>query len=473
MPIDVLLVNPNRMKPAIAPLALEYLAEALQASGVSFVVCDLCFAPDPHAALAGALQEHEPRLIAMTLRNSDDCYCATQHSFVPYYSELVATIGLQSDAPVVLGGAGYSTAPVGMLRHTGADYGIIGDGEAPLVSLAQGQPLSNVPGLVYRDGDGYRLNPPAWAPFGQTSLPRKHLDTTRYFREGGQAGLETQRGCPGSCAYCADPLSKGARSRFRPVAAIVGEVRNLLAQGVDAIHLCDSEFNLSYEHAQAVCEGLIAAGLGEQIRWWAYLAPTPLDEPLIDLMMRAGCAGIDFGADHGSDAMLQRLGRPHRADDLRRTAALCRSRGLPFMYDLLLGAPGETRQSLSETIALMKEIQPSCVGVALGMRLYRGTPAAEGVLADGFVERNPNIRGHVARNEDLTLPAFYLEAGVADDIDYLRQLIAGDQRFFFGWPDDGQADYNYDDNDALVAAIAEGKRGAYWDILRRDLGLPA
>lgn len=478
MSLDVLLVNPNRMKPAVAPLALEYLATALETAGLSCALSDLCFADNPQAALVADLNAHDPRLIAVTWRNSDDCYCATQHSFIPDYQKLVETIRAHSDAPIVMGGAGYSTAPVALLDETGADYGIVGDGEGALVGLARANGPSGrlevrpmredsltraIAGLVWRDGTEWRVNPPAWAPFGQEALLRDHLDNARYFREGGQAGLETKRGCPMGCVYCADVHSKGQRSRLRPPSAVAREAANLLVQGIDAIHLCDSEFNLPLDHAKDVCRALIAEGLGERLRWWGYLSPAPVDDELIGLMVRAGCQGANFGADNGSAAMLQRLGRPYTPDDLIETGRLCRAHGLTFMYDLLLGGPGETRATLRETVELMKRIGPDCVGVSFGLRLYANTGVA-GLIETG----GRSLRGRVEDNPGLAWPVHYLEAELgADAVGYLRELIGGDRRFFFGWPDDSQADYNYDDNEALVTAIRKGARGAYWDILRK------
>jgi len=105
--------------------------------------------------------------------------------------------------------------------------------------------------------------------------------------------------------------------------------------------------------------------------------------------------------------------------------------------------------------------------VALGMRLYAGTAAAREVFAQGFTTENPSLRGRIENNEAMAWPVYYLESGLGEDvIPYLRELIGGDRRFFFGWPDEAQADYNYDGNEVLTEAIRKGARGAYWDILR-------
>lgn len=108
MPLDVLLVNPNRMQPPIAPLALEYLATALEQAGLSCAVTDLCFADDPEAALAADLSTHDPRLVAITLRNSDDCYRATQHCGPGSASSLGEIV---APATTVLLGHGNYTLP--------------------------------------------------------------------------------------------------------------------------------------------------------------------------------------------------------------------------------------------------------------------------------------------------------------------------------------------------------------------------
>ena len=470
MSADLLLINSNRVKPAVAPLAIEYLAEAATDSGLEVSFLDLCFALDAHATLAEELLKASPRVIGITFRNTDDCYMATQHSFVPELADVVRTIRENSEAKIVIGGAGFSAAPEGVLQRTGGDFGVVGDGERPLVALVaavrDGEGWDAIPGLMWREVGELRTNAPRWEGFGQAGLRRITVDNKRYFREGGQGGLETKRGCNQQCVYCADPLSKGAHLRLRPPAAVADEMENLVAQGVDVLHLCDSEFNVPKSHAEEVCGELMHRGLGERVRWYAYLSPAPFDAGLARLMRRAGCVGINFGTDSGDARVLASLGRRHSPNDIREAVLACKDVGIAVMLDLLLGVPGETLESVTNTLMLMKELDPSCVGVAIGVRVYPGTPLARALMSGG----SP-APGLVCREEpagDLCLPTFYLEPRIADDIvAHTKRIVAGDERFFVGGPDDTQVDYNYDDNRELVDAIAGGARGAYWDILRR------
>ncbi|MBM3476748.1 MAG: radical SAM protein [Armatimonadetes bacterium] len=471
MPRQVVLVNPNRIRPPIAPLAIEYLAHALDAARMPWALADLCFAEDPETALQDALDGAGPLLVAITFRNTDDCYCATQHSFVPDLQQLVGSLRALTGAPIVVGGAGFSVAPQGIMDRTGADFGIVGDGEGPLVRLAQalesGADVAGIPGLLWRATDAVHAAPPAWQDVTQEPLPRTVLDNERYFREGGQLGIETKRGCPMRCAYCADLHSKGPSVRTRAPGAVAQEMLGLASRGLDVFHTCDSEFNSDPMHAMAVCEQLAAHQPSATLRWYAYCSPTPFPRELARLMREAGCVGVNFGTDSGDARMLRRLGRDHTPEDVRACVRACHDEGLVVMLDLLLGASGETPDSLAQSIRLAREVEADCVGIALGARLYAGTALTRSLQTE--IERGASgLRGEIAGNAELALPLFYLEPALGEDpVGLVRDLVGSDQRFFFGWPDDTQADYNYDDNPELVQAIAGGRRGAYWDILRR------
>jgi radical SAM superfamily enzyme YgiQ (UPF0313 family) len=472
----ILLINTNRMKPAVAPLGLDYLADSLEAAGHAPELLDLCFAADPAADIAATLNSRPPEVIGVTVRNTDDSYWSGQAFFLPEIKRILACLRQHSDAPILLGGVGFSVSPGAALEYCGADFGLAGEGELGLIeflrALEQNRPWETVPGLIYREGSQVRHNPPKWLDLAELPPRRRaFLDNARYFREGGQAGVETKRGCAMNCIYCADPIAKGRTTRLAPPRLIVGELKALLAQGIDYFHTCDSEFNLPSEHARAICQAILDAGLGERLRWYAYCAPTPFSDALAGLCRRAGCVGISFGVDSGCDEMLRRLGRHFTAEDLIQTAATCRRHGLVSMYDLLLGGPGETQASVRQTIELMRQANPDCVGLSLGVRVYDGTPLARLAQAEATSTAHPHLHRADPTQPDWLAPVFYISPSVREGfLDWVRDLVAGDQRFFLPTDTATNQGYNYSENTALVEAIAQGARGAFWDILRRRKG---
>jgi len=148
------LINTNRMQPPIAPLGLDYAAEAVRRAGHPVAVLDLCMARAPDADLAEHFAGSETRLVGLSLRNVDDCFWPSGQSFLPDLVELVQSIRHSTDAPIVLGGVGYSIFARRIVDHTGADFGVHGDGETALVRLLEAleheRRWDRVPGLVYR-----------------------------------------------------------------------------------------------------------------------------------------------------------------------------------------------------------------------------------------------------------------------------------------------------------------------------------
>jgi radical SAM superfamily enzyme YgiQ (UPF0313 family) len=468
-PATVVLVNPNRMRPPIAPVGLDYVAAALEERGHRPMLLDLCWPDDWRAEIAHCFEQVRPDLIGFSIRNMDDCYMASQEHFGPLYREMADALRAASPAPIVVGGVGFSVMPEAALDLLGAEYGIVGDGEQALAEiadcLAAGQGFADVPGLVWRGDGGYRINAPVPVPGEAIPSRRRFADNARYFAEGGQGGVETKRGCPSACIYCADPVAKGRTYRLRPPERVADEFEGLLDQGVTHIHLCDSEFNLPPDHAEAVCCELSRRGLQARMRWYTYAAPAPFTRRLARLMAEAGCAGVNFGADRGDAEMLKRLGRSHTPDDIAAAARLCREHGIPVMFDLLVGGPGETRESAAETVGLMKQVDPDVVGLSVGVRVWPHTPMAEIVRREGLSAENRTLHGRIEGNADFIWPIYYLSSELGDGIGaHLDRLVAGDSRFFVADVERSNQNYNYNENLPLINSI---RAGAYWDILRR------
>lgn len=462
----VLLVNTNRIRPPVAPIALDYIGSALRAGGHATELLDLCWSDEPAASIAAALSGNGFGAVALSFRNTDDCYFVSRTSFLQTLKQDVEHVRKSFDGPLLIGGGGFSVMPREILAYVGESYGAVGDGERAICrflgALRGSLSFDNVPGLVYRQDGRWRQNPPDHHDLADLELSdRRTVDNVRYFELGGQMGIESKRGCPGRCIYCADPVIKGNATRTREPAQIAAELLNLATRGIDTFHFCDSEFNIPYGHAISVCRAISGAGLGDRIRWYVYASPIPFSSELGRAMKRAGCAGINFGVDSGCERQLQALGRSYGPEALGRAAAVCRENDMAVMFDLLVGAPGETWDSVRQTMELVKHIGPDRVGVSLGVRVYPGTRLAE-ELACGRVD-GQGLEGAMGGTE----PVYYMSPDLGPDPEQeLGELIGRDPRFLLPSTGD-QQDYNYNDNALLENAIKAGHRGAYWDILRK------
>ncbi len=462
----IALVNTNLIEPPVAPIGLDYVAEALHAAGFSVDLLDLCWEQDPHSALIRFLKRSDFRLIGLTLRNTDDCTFTGRRSFLPDFSNMVKTVRDNSDATIVLGGVGFSVMPEQIMSLSGGDYGIWGEGEFVLPELAKRlqkkQPVEDLPNLVWRRDGIWRRNPVSFGSLADLPpMSRQWLDNARYFRQGGQGGFETRRGCSGRCIYCADPVSKGNRIRLRPPSSVAHELEQLIDQGINVLHTCDSEFNIPERQALEVCREIKRRGLGDKIRWYAYCSPAPFPRRLARAMREAGCVGINFGADNGNEIMLKKLRRNFAPADIVQASRYAKDEGMAVMLDLLLGSPGESRESIEQTVEVARRADADRVGVSLGVRVYPQTELARQVSAK---ENASGLVGGGTPSE----PLFFLEPRIAPFVfEWMNSLIGEDQRFLFFDPSRPKQNYNYNSNQLLVEAIRRGHRGAFWDILRK------
>lgn len=465
----VALVNTNQVKPSIAPIAFDYLYEPLVQAGFRVGILDLCFEDNVEEAVATFCASTPPAFWGITVRNTDDTYFASQHSFLPLVQGMIETIKRYSSAPIVMGGVGFSIMPEKILEYCGGDFGITCEGEVSfpllLTRLLKHEAYEDIPGLVYRTPQGYKRNPLVFSDLVQVgSHCRKLIDNEHYFQKGGQIGIETKRGCSRVCIYCVELIVKGRKVRLRDPVHVVDEIEELVKRGITAFHINDSEFNLDIRHALAFCEEIQRRRLQHSMQWYAYGMPTPFPDILAESMRAAGCAGMNFGVDAASEKMLRVLKRTFRPYHIARAVETCKRYHLPYMLELLLGGPGETTETVRETIEFIKNIDAERVAVTVGLRVFPGTELARIVCAEGLSADNPNLYGAIEGNDDFMQPLFYISSDIAPDpLAYIRALIGDDKRFFGV----NTNNMNYNANQLLVNAIAQGERGAYWAILSK------
>ncbi|MDO8682700.1 MAG: radical SAM protein [Armatimonadota bacterium] len=414
---SIVLVNSNRWKPGAPPVALDYLASACVDKGIEAEILDLCYSKNTAQDIRAFFKGRKPDLIGITIRNLDDVYYSC--FLLAGVKVIIDQIKQASDAPIVLGGSGFSIAPAQVLEYCGVDLGIAGEGEEALPMLVENlgdtEAYSSIPGLVYRLEGNLVQNPLGMMDLSKLNLSRRgYVDHSPYLIDPKSktktGAVQTKRGCSQSCIYCVVPAIEGGCVRLRPIKHIVDEIENLAALGVYSFWFADSEFNYPEKHAKDICREIIARGLPEVISWNAYIAPKPFSKELAELMKEAGCKSAVNCIDHGSDVMLERLGKDFRVQDIKDAIVVAREAGLNTNYCLMLGGPGDTIDAMLKSLELLLSMRPIKVtlGEIPGVRVYPNSPLADIVKDEGFSPKNRNLSGTIRDNDGLLKPVYYL-----------------------------------------------------------------
>jgi radical SAM superfamily enzyme YgiQ (UPF0313 family) len=385
----------------VYPLGLAYLEGGLRAAGYESMIWDAHVSAQ---TLESFVASFEPAYIALSLRNVDNVQYHNPRSFVRELLEFCRRLRAVTRARLILGGSGFSVFPAELFALAGVDYGVQGEGEVALVQLLQaiesGGDFAGVSGLVYRDASGaVRANACIARDTAFSTEPSHDAQLLRaYAARGSLPGVQTQRGCPLRCCYCTYPLIEGKRSRYRTGEDIVREMRILLSMGADFTFIVDSVFNTRADHVVQVCTALAEAKL--EMQWQCFLRPRNVTRELLELMHRAGLRHIEFGSDSFSDPVLKRYGKSFTWEEIRQCSAYAHELGIKYSHFLIFGGPGETAESVEETLVNAQSLPGAFYFATIGMRIYPGTPL--------WGELAPEKHGETAADY-LVDPRFFLE----------------------------------------------------------------
>ena len=367
----------------------------------------MMFARDPVSSLTSALKSHDYQAIGFSIRNLDDCISSTRKSYFADVSEMVECVVKQTDAPVILGGSGFSISPDGWLKRLNVHYGVVGDGEIAIVGLlnaiASNESPTGIAGILTNNGNhndiGRKIAPSSVTDLNGIYSPSHDKCSYRqYLSRGGFVSVQTKRGCPFKCIYCVYPLLEGTAYHLRSPENIANEIEALAREkSAASFYFTDSVFNTPREHALSICKELSQRNLS--IKWMAYCNPVGFDVALARAMTAAGCVGVEFGLDVATGKMLKKMGKPFTQPDIRNSLKSASDAGLPFALHLLFGGPGECIDDIRETQRFIDSCAvPNAVFALMGIRIYENTPIEKTALAEGVI----------TEQTDLFNPVFYI-----------------------------------------------------------------
>ena len=413
--MNVLLISANTetLNMPTLPMGLGLVAAAAKQAGHKVRFLDLMVETEPEVALADAISLARPEAIGISIRNVDDQISAAPRFLLETARSVVATCKQLSKAPVILGGAGYSMFPESALEYLGADMGIQGEGEAAFVALLARietkANVSDVPGL-YLPRKGCRTPPTYHHRLDDWPFPNPAIfDAKRFHDTASYLPIQTRRGCPMRCSYCATEAIEGTSIRRRSPETVVKELARWQSAGFTRIFFVDNTFNLPPDYAHELCVQLAAANLG--LAWRAIMYPGRTEESLIRDMARAGCTEVSLGFESGNQRVLTGMGKHFKVSEVRRTARLLGDAGIRRMGFLLLGGPDETRESVLESLQFADALNLEALKITVGIRIYPKTRLASRARAEGIIDTADN----------LLQPRFYIRHGLED---WLQETVA-------------------------------------------------
>lgn len=472
----VLCVNPNReqMPWPVVPVGLSLVATALEAAGHDVAFLDLTFEGNPTRAVERAVQRHAPEWVALSVRNLDNCNFDKPVFFLPEIRDQVVA-ALRAHAPaarLVVGGAAVNVCPTEILEYLGADYAIVGEGEEALPALIRaleaGSDVRSIPGVIARRAGrelplsaARRGEPPAGRARAETlaagrwSRAHRWVDLRRYAAAGTPYPIQTKRGCALECSYCVYNEIEGRRYRLRDPADVVDEMEDALAHGVRQVEIVDSTFNLPLSHARALCAELERRRLPLELSTMG-LNPAGVTNELVGAMKRAGFSNLMCTPESASEVTLASLHKGFGKQAIERTAKALAHAGLPTWWFFLIGAPGETMDTVRETLEFCEAHIPDShlVLFSTGIRVYAGTP----------LERHCRETGWFDPGESLFEPSWYLSPSL--DLDELYGTLARAATAHPNWMTNAETVIS-----PTFAALMKrglrvlGKRGPFWQHL--------
>jgi len=362
------------------PMGIAYIASMLRDHAKEVKIHDMSF-DKSFDELKKILTEYKPDVVGIEVLSIN-----VDHAFK--IAELVKNSNKNSK--VIVGGPHPTFQSDEMLKNKNIDIAVKGEAEYTFVelidNLEKNKSLETIKGIVFKEGKKLKTTSPREPIHDLDLLPFPAVDLLPHENYFSQPSIEpmpapginivTSRGCPFDCNFC-QPISKklfGLKHRKRSPKNIVDELRILKNKyPIKSFSIVDDLFVMEEDYVKEFCQELIKAKLN--LKWRCNSRVNTITYEKLKAMKKSGCISIIFGVESGSQRMLDLMKKNITVKQTKNTFKLCKKAKISSMANILLGYPGETKESLEETIELIKEIKPEMLSVNLaspmpGTRLY-------------------------------------------------------------------------------------------------------
>ena len=267
-------------------------------------------------------------------------------------------------ARVVLGGVHPTVLPKECLAERTVDLVVRGEGEETLREIAREVPVEDIHGVSFSSDGGVVHTAERELIKDLDSLPLPAYDLLpmgKYYPAAGAykrlpaSSVLATRGCPGRCTFCHRIF--GNRLRTRSGGKVAQEVKHLQDRyGIREICFYDDTFTVLKREVEAFCRAL--KNLGVDVTWSCFSRVDTVDEELLGTMKEAGCHQIMYGIEAASSEILKNIKKCTELEEAENAVATAKKIGIDVRAAFMLGNPGETEETMAETLAFAIRLNP-------------------------------------------------------------------------------------------------------------------
>jgi anaerobic magnesium-protoporphyrin IX monomethyl ester cyclase len=250
--------------------------------------------------------------------------------------------------------------------------------------------MSGIRGIVWRKGNEIIKNIPRpfVADLDDLPIPAHELLPLETYKmpmmKGPFTFIVTSRGCTAGCTYCIKHVSYQYSVRVRSPEKIVEELWVLNKLGIHNIHMYADLFTVSRDQVVGMCKLIIEQGL--KLKWTCNSRVDYVDEEMLDLMAKAGCWYISWGIESGNEQILKHARKGTYPERAFHSLTLAHKAGINNWGYFIIGLPGETEQTIRETIDFAKKL-PLDIALFHIAAPYPGTPFFFEVVKEGWFRK--------------------------------------------------------------------------------------
>jgi radical SAM superfamily enzyme YgiQ (UPF0313 family) len=305
-----------------------------------------------------------------------------------------------------------------ILSHSEIQYCLVNECEDNIINILLNNERLGT--SYYKDGKVILENKPFIQDLNfLPNLNRKLIKNELYVypKLGNCATIQTSRGCPYPCGYyCPYPLTQGKKVRYRSVNLVISEIKEIINLGINKILFRDAIFTINQKRIIELCTQIISEGLC--VQWWCETRADCLDTELLELMAKAGCVGINIGVESGDPKLRYSLLKPGVSDEmLKNICDVSSELGIKIAFLLMVGFPGETRNSILQTAKLLLSCKPYSIGINYpvnhpGTQFDQDAKSNDWLIIDDYSQTDgskPVLHGDYLKFDEMIYAKYLLE----------------------------------------------------------------